>query len=244
MVFTQDGFDIRCEWGAMGVEQFAPKSDVIVIVDVLSFSTCVDIVTERGGIVFPFGSKDESPADYATQHDALLASRDRKTVHGYSLSPTSLLKISAETRIVLPSPNGSTLSRLTGSTPTYCACLRNAKAVAEHIQAVDGVITVIPAGERWKTDYSLRPSLEDLIGAGAVIHYLVGTKSPEAQIAEMTFLQFKGDLMPCFEQIGSGRELIEKGFQEDVALATQLHVSQSVAFLQDNQYINIGHNRT
>jgi len=29
MAFTQDGFDIRCEWGAMGVEQFAPKSDVM-----------------------------------------------------------------------------------------------------------------------------------------------------------------------------------------------------------------------
>ena len=38
MYFDQQEFDVRFEWGLAGIEALAPVSDVIVIVDVLSFS--------------------------------------------------------------------------------------------------------------------------------------------------------------------------------------------------------------
>jgi 2-phosphosulfolactate phosphatase len=43
MFFNQQAFMIRCEWGTCGVAQLAPESDAVVIVDVLSFTTCVEI---------------------------------------------------------------------------------------------------------------------------------------------------------------------------------------------------------
>lgn len=49
MIYNQEAFDIRMDWGYGGVRELAPISDVIIIVDVLSFSTCVDIATARGG---------------------------------------------------------------------------------------------------------------------------------------------------------------------------------------------------
>ena len=61
----QSEFDIRCEWGLHGVELLAPISDVVVIVDVLSFSTCVDIATANGAAVFPYRFNDDSARDYA-----------------------------------------------------------------------------------------------------------------------------------------------------------------------------------
>jgi 2-phosphosulfolactate phosphatase len=47
MIFDQQEFDIRCEWGEHGISVLAPISDVIIIIDVLSFSTSVDVAGPR-----------------------------------------------------------------------------------------------------------------------------------------------------------------------------------------------------
>ena len=60
MIYDQSEFNLRCEWGAQGIAQLAPISDVVVIVDVLSFSTCVEIATNNGAIIFPYAMQDES----------------------------------------------------------------------------------------------------------------------------------------------------------------------------------------
>ncbi|EKQ70689.1 hypothetical protein OsccyDRAFT_0991 [Leptolyngbyaceae cyanobacterium JSC-12] len=85
MTFTQAEFNLRCEWGVAGITQLAPISDVVVIVDVLSFSISVDIATCNGAIAFPYCWKDDSALAYAQSLQAELAGRDRAS--GYSLSP-------------------------------------------------------------------------------------------------------------------------------------------------------------
>ena len=187
MRFDQTGFDIRCEWGAAGVAELADTSDAMIIVDVLSFSTCVTIAIERGTIIFPYRWRDGSASEYARGLGALVASSRREAGDGYSLSPASLMRIAAGTRLVLPSPNGATLSLAVGRAPTLAGCLRNAAAVARAAQQIGPRISVIPAGERW-ADGSLRPAIEDLIGAGAIVHRLTGARSPEAAIAEQAFV--------------------------------------------------------
>lgn len=235
LYWSQSDFDVRCEWGAQGVATLAPISDVMVIVDVLSFSTAVDVAVSRGATIYPYQSRDESAEAYAKRLDAALASFRRDVIDGYSLAPTSLMNIPAGTRLVLPSPNGSTLSLGTGAVPTFAGCLRNAGAVAEGAGSTGNRIGVIAAGERWP-DGSLRPSLEDQIGAGAIIHYLKGTRSPEAQAAEQLFLAFQERLESVLMECGSGKELIEKGFADDVRLAADLNISSSAPFLVEGAY--------
>ena len=86
------------------VEELAPISDVIIIVDVLSFSTCVDIATSRGASIYPYRWKDATALDYAKTINAELAAFDRKFSNGFSLSPTSLLGIKSGVKLVLPLP--------------------------------------------------------------------------------------------------------------------------------------------
>lgn len=234
-IFSQTQFDIRCEWGLAGIQHLTLGSDVVIIIDVLSFTTCVDIATSRGAMVYPY--KGEEAAKFAEEKGAILAERNRQA--RFSLSPQSLMSVEAGMKLVLPSPNGSALSTATGDVPTLAACLRNAEAVAHAAQKIGKRIAVIPAGERWKHDGSLRPSLEDWIGAGAVISYLNGNKSAEAQAAELIFQRYQENLLPTFKMIGSGIELIEQGFLPDVELAAALNVSQNAPRLIEGAYIKI-----
>jgi 2-phosphosulfolactate phosphatase len=235
MFFDQGDYDIRCEWGERGISSLSPISDVVIIVDVLSFSTCVDIAVSRGATVFPYRWRDETAAAHAVSLGAVLANPGRPA-GGYSLSPTSLLSVPPGTRLVLPSPNGSTLTVAAEGTPTLTGCLRNAEAVAQTVRSMGKSIAVIPAGERWP-DGSLRPSLEDMIGAGAIIHHMLGTKSPEAEAAECAFEHAAGNLLSVLERCSSGKELIERGFREDVELAAALNVSGCAPVVVEGAYI-------
>jgi 2-phosphosulfolactate phosphatase len=236
MFFDQQEFDIRCEWGEHGVAVLAPVSDVVIIVDVLSFSTSVDVAVARGAVVFPYRERGERAADFAASVQAELAG-SRQAGSGYSLSPASLSHIPPGTRIVLPSPNGATLTLAAQPTPVLAGCLRNAQAVALAAQKFGPKIAVIPAGERWLDDHSLRPSFEDWIGAGAIISYLNGTLSPEASSATAAFRGLQTGLNNYLAQSSSGKELIERGFAEDVRLAAEFNVSAVAPILINGAYV-------
>jgi 2-phosphosulfolactate phosphatase len=233
--FNQHDYTVRSEWGAHGIASLGPDSDVIIIVDVLSFSTCVDVAVGSGALIYPYRWNDQSAEHFAASIQALLARSRRSDPGSYSLSPASLRTIPAGTRLVLPSPNGATLSQATGTTPTIAGCLRNARAVAQAAQTIGGRISVITAGERWP-DGSLRPAIEDWIGAGAIIAHLTGSRSPEAEVAHRTFLQAQPDLAWYLAQCSSGRELIGRGFAEDVQIASELNVSDCVPLLSEGGY--------
>lgn len=236
MIFSQAAFEVRCEWGKQGVLQLAPVSDVIVIVDVLSFSTCVNIATDRGAIVYPYPFKDDSAGAFAQSIHAELAGK--RGSRGYSLSPASLLSIANRTRLVLPSPNGSSLSLATKATPTLTGCLRNGQAVAKAAMTYGRRIAIVPAGEQWQ-DHSLRPAFEDWIGAGAIISFLQGNLSPEAEAAAIAFQGIQERLEELLQHCSSGKELIQRGFAQDVELAAALNVSNGVSVLKDGAYVNL-----
>lgn len=236
--YDQTDYTIRFEWGEQGVEELAPLSDIVVIVDVLSFSTCVDVAVSRGATVFPFGWKDERADAYAAKHDAILAKR--RGEDGISLSPPSLASLPENARVVLPSPNGSTLTLIAaGHAETYAGCLRNRTALSDRINERGGSVTVIACGERWHPDDRLRPALEDQMGAGAIIQRLNGSRSPEAASAEAVFANSEAALAETLNACASGRELIEKGYPDDVRFASDLDASTAVPCLQNEAYLDI-----
>ena len=235
MIFDQAEYALRCEWGAHGLRQLRAISDVLIVVDVLSFSTAVDIAVSNGAVVFPFGNRDDRVEEYARSRSAQIAEKVR-TQSGFSLSPASLRRVPSGYRLVLPSPNGGAISLLGGETVTFTACLRNASAVARAALQFGSTFAVIPAGERWP-DGSLRPAIEDWIGAGAVLARLPGRPSPEAAMAIAAFESLGRFCGPALEGSSSGKELIDRGFGEDVALAAELDVSTTAPRLQDGGFV-------
>jgi 2-phosphosulfolactate phosphatase len=243
---AQVSYDVRFEWGPAGAAALAPSSSCLVVVDVLSFSTSVTVAAEAGTRVYPCAWRDESAAEFARSHQARLAvgrravSADRP----WSLSPAALRRAPFTPRLVLPSPNGSAICATAGAgaAAVVAGCLRNAAAVGRFLRGYPGPVTVIAAGERWP-DGSLRPALEDLLGAGAILAALgdlgglrapaarqgsaplrdpgLEAFSPEAEAARACF-EATTDIAAAVAGCDSGRELAESGFGDDVAIAVEI----------------------
>lgn len=261
--FGQGEFAVRMEWGVSGAEKVSPGADYTVIVDVLSFTTTLSVALDCGVEVFPYPWHDSTAQEFARRHDAVLAVgrsvavRDSGRQPLVSLSPASVRAATGLQRIVLPSPNGSALaSRLASSGSTVVgACLRNRTAVAQWLatqwlatrwlrsQLGDGtpspVVAIVAAGERWP-DGSLRPAIEDLWGAGAVIEALdslgMTGLSPEARSAAGAWHAVEATLGAALASCSSGLELASAGYAVDVEIAAEQDASACVPLLSGGRF--------
>jgi 2-phosphosulfolactate phosphatase len=226
-------WELRFDWGRDGLEAVGEGAAAVVVVDVLRFTSAVSVAVARGAEILPYrwGMGDAARA-YADDHGAELAGR--REGGGWSLSPADLARVPAGTRLVLPSPNGAAISYAARDempgTVVLAGCLRNAAAVASVAGEQPGPVVVLAAGERWGgTLGSLRPSVEDLLGAGAILRRLVdaGARpakavSPEARAAIAAFDAAQDDLVTWLAGSASGRELIALGHLDDVEAAAAL----------------------
>lgn len=230
------------EWGRAALNS---EAELFIIVDVMSFSTCVSVALEQGAEILPYYYKDQRVQEFAEQHGAQWVgprAHDRP-----SLSPASLRRLQPGERWVLPSPNGASLSfeaqQQHPHSEVWASCLRNAQATARQILASGAQrIQLVAAGERWP-DGSLRPAIEDALGVGAVVQYLRGMAqtdlklSAEARWAGLGFEACQGQIQTLLEDSLSGQELIQRGFPEDLSLASELSTSQTVAVLKQGAYV-------
>ncbi|WP_415974551.1 2-phosphosulfolactate phosphatase [Rhodococcus sp. 077-4] len=243
---SQSAFGLRFDWGLRGADAIIDGADIAVVVDVLSFTTTLTVAVDAGIDVIPSRWRDDRATHLAEQFDAVLAvGRSEASAGRISLCPATVRAAPAPARLVLPSPNGSTIAHELASRVEWCvgASLRNASAVAQWIRARNpsSVTAVIAAGERWP-DESLRPAVEDLWGAGAVLAALVdseaGDVSPEARAAAAAWRAVERDVGSELHRCVSGRELIGMGHPEDVAIAAEVDSSFCVPILRDGTFVD------
>jgi 2-phosphosulfolactate phosphatase len=245
-VYSQDDYTARFEWGMRGLEELCPVSDVMIIVDVLSFTTGVDIAASRGATIFPYRMNDETTEEFAKQVKAQLAvsRKNMDKQNPFSLSPRSLMQSKSGDRIIVPSLNGATLSKVASGmcANVLAGCLRNAQVVAKKAENLGEKIAVIAAGESWNYEEGhLRPAFEDLIGAGAILSYLQQSRalSPEAVAAVGAFNMVSAKIEKFLMDCESGRELREKGFEDDIRVAAQMNGSHTVPMIVDGAFVDV-----
>ncbi|MBP2353418.1 2-phosphosulfolactate phosphatase [Kribbella aluminosa] len=242
--YVQDGFAVGFDWGPVGAAVVA--GDIVAVVDVLSFTTAVTVAVDRGIDVYPYRWRDETAVAYAEQYGATLAvGRSATGANGVSLSPASIRRVTGITKLVLPSPNGSTIAKQLsdGGATVIAVSLRNRQAAADWVtkqvqSARDGrrpKVVAIAAGERWP-DGSLRPAVEDLWGAGGFLSALHSDDlSPEARAAVAAYDAVADELPTLLHECAGGRELTQYGFEEDVVIAAEVDDSDVVPVLVDGR---------
>ena len=256
----QHGADIRFDWGPNGLDALlAGGVRTVVVVDVLRFTTALDVACGRGAAVTPWLLTNEGAAEEAARRGARLAQAAPAggDVSAPSLSPVSLRNLQPSDHLLLPSPNGAAVAcrAAAAGVTVMAACLRNATAVAGAVTAFP--LGVVAAGERWP-DGSLRPAVEDAWGAGAVIAALSPPPEPDPALALFalfgepesapghpaatptrtlspeavwTAASVPADLASLLRLTASGRELVEAGWTLDIEVAAAQDVSQTVPHL-------------
>ena len=259
--FGQAKYQVRFDWGAAGAGRILPGAHVVVVVDVLSFTTAVVAAVEHGVPIAPWSTDDaRGAAALAERLGGSVAGRCGEP--GPTLSPTSFTGREAydelDGPVVLPSPNGGAIAAALADrgVVVLAGALRNRTAVARRILALQEergertVVAIVGAGERSssRTDVKggasaaepVRFAIEDQLAAGAIVDALVALgidhTSPEAAVACAAFEGLRHAATHLIGASGSAVELVEQGFRADVRFATATDAAEVVPELRNGVF--------
>ncbi len=229
-------YPIACKhhvcWGQDGIAYYGAFFSAIVIVDVLSFCTTVDLALSKECSIIPTSLKDETQLlSLAERQGAILAKKRNEC--GITLSPSSMRNLDPKQTILLTSPNGSSLMDIASrfEKPVFAGCFRNSKALSEFLNLREFFpVLFVAAGERF-SNAMLKPSLEDYWGVGSILANLNGDKTIEAEDAIQSFNSIASNLTSNLMACESGQELIVHGYEQDVELAAEFNASNVISVL-------------
>ncbi|WP_322922824.1 2-phosphosulfolactate phosphatase [Paenibacillus campi] len=251
MFYDQMPFHIKLEWGQRGARAAAERGDIVIIVDVLSFSSTVVTAIQYGAEIYPYPPPiNEQAKTYAQSIDAEIVWGRAETLKygGHSLSPGSFTAMDKHKRFVMCSLNGAACTWMAADAHALLiGCMLNATAVAKAAQQLSVTsrcnITVVPCGEKWSdamnNENTLRPSIEDYLGAGMIVSRLNGTLSPEAEVCKGAYEQAKDRIPQLLWESASARELRERGYEQDVVHCSQIDRMTIVPVLQAQKFMQL-----
>lgn len=212
--FDQSRYQVRLEWGDDGLARLA-TSDVVVVVDVLRFSSTVTTRVAAGGAV---------PLDAAA--------------HAVSLNGTATCRAAAA---LDPAPivllgclrNASAVAEAIADEQRRRGARTSIALIA------GGELVPADAGAAART--ARRFAVEDLLGAGAIVDALgvrgIDHTSPEAAAAGEAFRGLRAATRHLLAASGSGQELAERGAHDEVRAAAEPDASTAVPVLRGGVFV-------
>lgn len=207
--FDQSRYQVRFEWGVDGLARLE-DSEVVVVVDVLRFSSTVVARLDAGETV---------PLDAAAQAVLL---NGAAVAHAAAALDHAPLVVLGSLRNAAAVAAAALADQHRRGARTSIAVI----AAGELVSDADGA--------------PLRVAVEDLLGAGAVIDALstlgVDHTSPEAAAACEAFRGLRGAVRHLLTASGSGQDLIERGLRDQVLAASEVDASASVPALRSGVF--------
>ena len=206
--FDQSSYQVRLEWGVTGLERLAP-SDVVVVVDVLRFSSTVIQAAERGETV---------PLD-----DAALAASVNGAAIARAAAPRAAVVLLGGLR------NAAAVARAVMAVQTE-------RGVRTSVAVIAGgeLTTAEPdAAPRFAVEDLLGAGAI----VAALANSGIDHSSPEAAVAGEGFRALRGAVKHLLTASGSGRELAESDRRGEVLAAAAVDASTAVPVLRDGMFV-------
>jgi 2-phosphosulfolactate phosphatase len=204
----QHRYQVRLDWGIDGLVRLA-SSDVVVVVDVLRYSTTVTDALA-------------STTRVALDGDA----------HGVSINGAALAEAAARTEAVVMLGclrNASALAVAVMAEQTA----RGARTSVAVVAAGELVSSSPGAALRFSVEDQLGAgAVVAALGALGIDH-----TSPEAAAAGEAFSGLRGALRHLLAASGSGQELIERGLRDQVLAAAELDAASVVPVLRGGGFV-------
>ena len=208
--FDQSRYQVRLEWGMDGLARLAP-ADIVVLVDVLGFSTGVIASLERA---------EASPRDaaYPTASAHGPAMAEAAADSGALVLLGALRNASAVAEAILAEQQ-----RRGGRTSVAVI------AAGERIGGAEG------AAVRFAVEDQLGAgAIVDALGALGIDH-----TSPDAAVASESFRALRRAATHLLTASGSGLDLIERGRRDEVIAAAAVGAASVVPVLRDGVFTRL-----
>ena len=206
--FDQHRYQVRHDWGVAGLRRVEP-ADVVVVVDVLRFSSTVTDAVARGETV----ALDEG-------------------AHAVSLNGAAIAAAAAETGAVVM------LGCLRNASAVADAVLaeQRRRGVRTSIAVIAGGELPVRGGSegpRFAVEDQLGAgAIVDALGRLGVDH-----TSPEAAAACESFRGLRGAVRHLLTASGSGQELLDRGMRDEVLNAAAVDAASVVPVLRDGEFV-------
>jgi 2-phosphosulfolactate phosphatase len=214
---------------------------IVVVIDILrATSVVVHALSQGASEIIPLAAVEEAfqmakafPRGFAM----LGGERSSKEIPGFDLG-NSPREYTAERvkgkKLILTTTNGTRAFHAVSSGKEIVAgSFLNIGAIAERCLESSRDVFIFPSGDEGNF------SLEDILCGGMLIDLMTRQEKKQALLtdasygAQILYQRFKGNLLEAFHLSHHGKELIDRGFEEDLAYCAQMDVIPLVPIFRE-----------
>lgn len=213
----------------------------VVVIDVLRATSVMIHALSQGVLeIIPVSTVEEAfQMAKILQSDAILlgGERESKKIQGFDLGNSPREYIAERVRgkkLILTTTNGTKAFHLVSSgKEILVGSFFNIGAIAQRCLKLNRDLLIFPSGDEGNF------SLEDTICGGMLIELITkrGGKTivltDASHCAQILYRKFKDNLLEAFHLSSHGKELINRGFGEDLAYCAQIDITSLVPHFRE-----------
>ncbi len=214
---------------------------VVVVIDVLrATSVMVQALSQGASEIIPIATVEEAfqMAKVFPRGSVLLGGeRESQKIPGFDLGNSPREYVAERVKgkkLILTTTNGTKAFRMVSSGKEILAgSFLNIEATAQRCLKSDRDLLIFPSGDGGNL------SLEDTICGGMLIELITQKGAPPivltdaSQCAKILYQRFKDDPIEAFHLSHHGKELISRGFRDDLAYCCQINMIPLVPLFRE-----------